>query len=85
MDGASMAKTVTLYDFLTPAEIERASALYDAAPPGTFARLCEQEIIKPCLARINTALGQENDARYLAYVVELALMYKRPPAPSVRR
>lgn len=76
-------KLVRLSDFLTVAEIERAFTLFVEAPIGTFAARCDAEIIAPVLGRINAALGQENDSRYLAYVVELALMAKRPPAPSV--
>lgn len=78
-------KFVRLGDFLTPAEIERAVALYVEAPEGTFAVRCCAEIIRPVLGRINAALGQENDAQYLAYAVMFALMAKRPAAPSTTR
>jgi hypothetical protein len=65
-------------DFLTPPEIERAWAIYckvqqdDSSPP--FSVLVEREIITPNLDRINGALGQENDTRYLAYAVEYVFM-----------
>ena len=61
-----MPKQVTIQDFLTDREIRRALELRDAR------RICE-EIIKPSIARINRALGQENDPMYLAYVVEYAI------------
>lgn len=65
-----MAKTITIHDFLTEKEIARALKLYQAAAPGTFNRTIVAKIIEPNMARINRALGQENDARYLGYAVE---------------
>jgi hypothetical protein len=65
-------KNITIGEFLTDHEIEQASHLYLTAQPGTFARLVDEQIITPNIERINQALGQENDARYLAYAVEFA-------------
>jgi hypothetical protein len=71
-------KTVTIQDFLTPAEIEKAIDLYakcaadDHSPP--FSVLYGREIIEPVLDRINKTLGQENDPKYLAYCVEYTMM-----------
>lgn len=65
---------MTIDQFLTPAEINRALRLYRTARPGTFAATLDAEIITPNLARINAALGQENDARYLAYAVEYVFL-----------
>lgn len=59
-------KQATLKDFLTDREIRRAIELRNARA------ICE-EIIKPSIARINRALGQENDPMYLAYAVEYAI------------
>lgn len=59
-------KKVTLLDFLTPAEIEEARKLKSASE-------IKRKIIDPNLRRINAALGQQNDAMYLAYMVEYAL------------
>jgi hypothetical protein len=64
-----MTKMVTLPDFLTEQEINRAHALWRETPEGQFAKRCAEEIIKPVLPRINAALGQENDPTYLAYMV----------------
>lgn len=64
---------VPITSFLTMQEIERAVLLYQSAVPGTFAARCRDEIIAPILPRINEALGQENDALYLAYAVEYVL------------
>jgi hypothetical protein len=57
-------------DFLTATEIQKARKIYREAEAGTFASRCAKEIIEPVLERINKAFGQENDARYLAYLVE---------------
>jgi hypothetical protein len=67
-------KTVTVLDFLTPVEIAEALKLYQTAAPGTFAKLLDEQTITPNIERINKALGQENDPRYLAYLVEYAIM-----------
>lgn len=63
--------TITIHDFLTPEEIKRALKLWRKLKgTGRFAATVEQEIIAPQMARINAALGQENNAKYLAYAVE---------------
>lgn len=64
-------KHITLPDFLTDAEIDRAKAIWERLrDTGSFAAEVDREIITPNLARINAALGQENDPRFLAYAVE---------------
>lgn len=67
-----MPKTVTLTDFLTEEEINRAVHLYNT-DRANFHENCLKEIIKPNMARINTSLGQENDADYMAYAVEFVV------------
>lgn len=59
-------REITVNQFLTDAEIAQAIALGNAAD-------IDAQIITPNLARINAALGQENDARYLAYLVEFVI------------
>jgi hypothetical protein len=67
-------KTITINQFLTPAEITRAQALYQKlVNTGNFAVTLDAEIITPNIERINKALGQQNDPRYLAYAVEFVL------------
>jgi hypothetical protein len=67
-------KQITITDFLTDAEIERAIALFHARDGrGMFASTLKAEIIAPNIERINKALGQENDPLYLAYMVEFVL------------
>ena len=66
-------KTATLPQFLTESQIKEAARLYakhghwDAVAP------IQALVIEPNLAAINGKLGQENDARYLAYAVVYAL------------
>jgi hypothetical protein len=64
-------KTITLQQFLTPGEIARARALWrELKDTDRFVPAVAREIIGPQLARINAALGQDNNPRYLAYAVE---------------
>ena len=65
---------MSLNDFLTKREIQSAMALYATAEPGTFATLCEEQIIRPVIERIDKRLGQANDPRFLAYAVEYVMM-----------
>ena len=60
---------LTLADFLTDDEIDRAWHLYQTVPENIFAEAVDNQVIKPNMERINKALGQENDSRYLAYAV----------------
>lgn len=66
-------KTITLPDFLTPGEIKKVAAMFNADPLHFHKRVLD-EIITPNMARIDRALGQDNNAEYLAYVVEYACM-----------
>jgi hypothetical protein len=68
-----MPKQMTIADFLTDQEIQKAMRLYRTAAPGTFAKRCAEEIITPNMERINASLGQDNDPTYLAYCVEYVL------------
>ena len=64
-------KHCTVGDILTDEEIERAKELYrQYRGTGQFASKVCAELIQPNMARINKNLGQENDAKYLAYAVE---------------
>lgn len=66
-----MSKRVLLKDFLTEEEIVAATKLYRQwRNTGKTATMICDEIIQPNIARINKALGQENDPKYLAYLVE---------------
>lgn len=65
-----MTKQVQIKDFITEEQFEAAFKLYVTAEPGTFARRCATEIIEPILPEINQKLGQENNAKYIAYVLE---------------
>jgi phage portal protein BeeE len=64
-------KTVTLYDFLTEAQIKQALDLYNKRTDDlAFITACVREVIGPNMAEINRKLGQENDTHYLAYCVQ---------------
>ena len=71
-------KTVTLPQFLTEAQITQAAKLYAKYGMEAVAKI-QARVIEPNLAAINAKLGQENDARYLAYAVVRVL------AQAVRR
>ena len=67
-------KTVQLSQILTNVEFNRARILYkQLKDTGTFASTLTEEIIAPNIERINKALGQENDPKFLAYAVEYVL------------
>ncbi len=81
-------RTIALSDVLTPSEIARARALYREQSDETFNTRVVRELIAPNMARINKALGQENDARYIGYAVEYCLMNrpeKRKTGPKWSR
>lgn len=64
-------KSVTLTQFLTDAQIDQAVKLYEAHGMDAVAKI-QSQVIEPNMAAINEKLGQENDARYLAYAVVYA-------------
>jgi len=57
------AKTITLGDFITRDQMQKCIELY----PDSSA-ICEQ-VVKPNMDEINRKLGQDNDARYIAYLI----------------
>jgi hypothetical protein len=65
-------KTMILPDFLTDAQIDAALKLYEVHGMDAAAKICTQ-VIEPNMAVINAKLGQENNARYLAYAVVYVL------------
>ena len=66
----------TIEDFLTPAQIAEARAIYlyhrGVGQSFNTANQIAHEIIQPNMASIDSKLGQQNDAKYLAYVVQHA-------------
>ena len=66
-------KKMTLPQFLTPAQIALAAALYREHGDLDAVRPIQTQVIEPNMAAIDAKLGQENDARYLAYAVVFAL------------
>lgn len=69
-------KRVTIEDILTEDEIKRAVELWADSPTGFHKRVLV-ELIEPNRARINASLGQENDARYLAYLIEYVIGHSK--------
>ena len=63
---------MTLPQFLTDAQIAKAAKLYAAHGHDSVAEI-EAQVIEPNMAAINKKLGQDNDARYLAYAAVYAL------------
>jgi hypothetical protein len=66
-------KIITLPQFLTEAQIAEAIQLYEANSDLAVEQICKR-VIEPNMAVINAKLGQENDARYLAYAVVHVLL-----------
>jgi hypothetical protein len=64
-------REITIDQFLTPMEILKCVSIWRKST--TPAKEICETVIKPNMARINTKLGQENDAMYLAYAVEYVL------------
>jgi len=62
-------KHVTLPQFLTEAQIERAYEIYKQNQDSPAEAICK-EVIEPIIATIDKKLGQENNAMYLAYACE---------------
>lgn len=71
-------KTITLGDFLVDSEIKQAIEIYQT-DLHNFHKRVVNEIILPVIDRINRDLGQENDADYLAFIVEFAFTFNPPP------
>lgn len=70
-------RAVTLPDILTTSQIALAAGLYKAHGMDAVAKI-QSQIISPHMAAINKKLGQENDARYLAYAVVYLLSQEEP-------
>ena len=63
--------TISLEQFLTPDEIKRVKILYGkGTTPQVFHTWLREAILVPNMDRINNTLGQEMDAKYLAYAIE---------------
>jgi hypothetical protein len=62
-------KTLTLGEIVNADETRAATAIFQDA----VTRI-EKEIITPALPRINAWTGQQNDPRFLAYMVIIAIV-----------
>lgn len=75
-------KSIALPEFLTAGQIAKAAALYEAHGHWDSVAKIQAQVIEPNMAAINAKLGQENDARYLAYAVVHVLSQARERARS---
>jgi hypothetical protein len=73
-------KTITLPEFLTDGQIDKAVRLYEAHGHWDSVAKIQAQVIEPNMAAINVKIGQENDARYLAYAV-VHVLSQRKEAP----
>lgn len=64
---------IGINDILTEPEIKQVRQLMRSEPLAELHRAIRAAVIDPNMERINTALGQENDPDYLAYMVEYLL------------
>ena len=62
-----MRKYITIHDFLTEEQVQRAIELETADK-------IMKEVILPNMDEINRKLGQSNNAKYLAYLCEYVIM-----------
>jgi len=63
-------KHISIGEFLTEEEIAHVKTVWErTGDTSEFVEVVQREVIQPNMARINATLGQENDARYLAYAV----------------
>jgi len=72
-EAAVKSRSITLADFLTEEELDRAAKLYEHREATGYAKAVCEQIIRPNIERINKALNQENDPMYLAYAVEYVM------------
>lgn len=61
-------KTITMDKLFTRKQAIRAAEIVNAGE--NVHQLLLQEIVRPSMEHINKVIGQENDERYIAYVLE---------------
>jgi hypothetical protein len=64
---------ISISQLFTDVEIKAAVKLYAECSPGTFNKRVVEQIVRPAMDRINKATGQENDERYIGYMLEFAI------------
>jgi hypothetical protein len=78
-------KTVAIGDFMTDdmiAQCKRIVVQNWESGEAKWAELIAKEVIEPNITEINRKLGQENDAKYLAYVIVYAMRAVDSAGPS---
>lgn len=74
-------KQVSIGDMFTAGEIKRCLHIWNE-DRAHFHRRVLDEVVLGVMPRINKKLGQENDADYIAYTLEFALMTLDPMVPK---
>jgi len=64
---------ISIGELFTDAEIRRAVDIFEA-DDGKFHERLLHEIVEPVMPRIAETTGQENNANYMAYVLEYAVV-----------
>lgn len=78
--GTLNTRTVTIEQFLTAQQIEACKVYVANADTSKAVKDIEYGIIRPYIYAINKKLGQENDPRYLAYMVYFVLSHQQNPS-----
>jgi hypothetical protein len=69
--------SVRLGTIFTDEEIVQAWELFKCCTAATVTNRLVEEFIQPRMERINNTLGQPNDPRYIAYVMQYVFMTAR--------
>lgn len=70
-------KNVALGDLFTDVQIDRALVIWRTDREHFHARVLS-EVVEPAMAQINANTGQENDASYMAYMLEYVFSQAEP-------
>ena len=68
-----LANGFDLNELFTKQELELARSIIKTTTTGQLNKQLTERVTEPALAHINKITGQENNARYWAYVLEWAL------------
>lgn len=68
-----MTKTLGIRQLFTPKMVDLAKEVRRRTPRHQRAEVMAQDVITPEMARINEVTGQENDAKYMAYLLDFSI------------
>jgi hypothetical protein len=78
-------RNFTIAQLFTPEQIEKAATIvrhYDHNCGKTLNELLVERVVKDAMPHIDQVSGQENDPRYMAYLLEYALTVVAKNAPD---